>query len=388
MDAFNFYMPVDIHFGKGRIAELGALTAKYGSRAMLITTPWIEAQRPLFEAAIASMTKAGVTVTVLDQVCPNPTVDMADKGAALARDNQVDAVVGIGGGRSLDAAKAIAVGASHPGSVWDYVVSAPKRPTAATLPVITVPTTAGTGAHITQGAVITNTALEHKSAIVDRNLFPKACIVDPDLTATLPKRAWAATGFDSFTHAFESFIHNSFIMPIGPVALKAMQLIIENLPKVLADATDEEARTNMSYADTLSGISNANVGTTLPHAMGQAVSGHFPQIAHGEALALIYRAVLEYTCESCEEKFAKVACLFNPELAVLSTGEAARALPEEISRFLGKIGLNPTCRTLGIPEAALESLAASAMSYSDTYAHPRVPAQEEVLALYRQCVGA
>lgn len=388
MDAFNFYMPVDIRFGKGRIAQLGELAASFGKRAMLVTTPWIEAQRPLFEAAIASMNQAGLAVTVFDAVCPNPTVDMLDRGAALARENNVDVVVGIGGGSSLDSAKAIAVGATHPGSVWDYVVSASKRPTAATLPVITVPTTSGTGAHITQGAVITNTELEHKSAIVDRNLFPKACIVDPDLTATLPKRAWAATGFDSFTHAFESFIHNGFIMPIGPVALKAMGLIIENLPRVLENVNDEEARVNMAYADTLSGISNANVGTTLPHAMGQAVSGHFPQIAHGEGLALVYRAILAYTCQSCESKFAQVARLFNPELNALCDGEAAQALPGEMGRFLKKIGLTPTCRSLGIPEEALEKLAESAMHYSDTYAHPRVPTQQEVLALYRQCLDA
>lgn len=387
MNTFNIYMPVNILFGKGRIHEIGTLASRFGRHAMLVTTPWIEAQKPLFEGIIENLRKENMAVTVFDQVCPNPTTDMIDEAAAIARQNQVDVIIGAGGGSSLDAAKAIAVGATHPGSVWDYVVVGPETPTGKTLPIITIPTTAGTGAHITQGAVITNTALRHKSAIVNWALFPKACIVDPDLTATLPLRAWAATGFDSMTHAMESYIHKDHIHPIDQVALKAITLIIENLPKVLADPKDEEARACMSYADTLSGISNANVGTVLPHAMGQAISGMFPKIAHGEALAVVYEAVAEFTLNDCVERYACLARLFDPALNELSDEDAAKQFPAQIAAFLSRINLRPTFKTLDIPAEALEQLSESSMHYADTYAHPRVPGVQEVRAIYEKCLG-
>ena len=142
----------------------------------------------------------------------------------------------------------------------------------------------------------------------------------------------------------------------------------------------------MAYADTLAGISNANVGTVLPHAMGQAVSGMFPRIAHGESLALVYRAVLSFTCDACTERFAHLARLFCPELANAPELEAAQALADGMGAFLDSIELNPTLETLEIPTQALEELARVTMLYSDTYAHPRIPTQAEVLSLFHKCV--
>lgn len=384
MSMFQLYMPVRILFGRGRIQEIGSLAARMAKRVMLVTTPWTDAQRGIFQGIVENLERAGVAVTLFDQVCPNPTAESVDLAARAARRTGAELIIGVGGGSSLDAAKAVAVGAAHPGSVWDYIVSGKSRPTEATLPVIAVPTTSGTGAHITQGAVISHAG--RKSAIVDSVLFPKACIVDPDLTVTLPRRAWAATGFDALTHALESFIHKDRIRPIDSVALKAVALIIKYLPRVLNDPTDAEARENMAYADTLAGISNANVGTVLPHAMGQAVSGMFPRIAHGESLALVYRAVLSFTCDACTERFAHLARLFCPELANAPELEAAQALADGMGAFLDSIELNPTLETLEIPTQALEELARVTMLYSDTYAHPRIPTQAEVLSLFHKCV--
>lgn len=382
---FSFYMPVDIRFGEGRIAEIGSLSAGFGRRVMLATTPWPQAQRPMFERVIRSLEEAGLRVTLFDEVSPNPTVEQLERAVQIARREGIDVLLGVGGGSAMDAAKAIAVGVTNEGPLWDYSVSMGKAIAAKPLPIVLVPTTAGTGAHITQGAVVTNTALKHKSAIIGRALFPSACIVDPELTLTLPHAIRACTGFDAFSHAFESFIHRGGSFAVDSLAMLAMRLIVQNLERALADPTDRDAICSLSYADTLSGICNANAGTTLPHSMGQAISGMFPRVAHGEALAAVYPAVLRRTWEAAPKKFAAVAALFDPKWGAAPEREAACALPGEIEGFLKRTGLTMTLSAFGVrPEDAGE-LAKSAQRYSDTGAHPLVLDAEQIRELYLAC---
>jgi len=178
MKAFNYYAPTEIIFGCGRVQEIGSITAQYGKKALLVTVPEFPEVKELYEKVKKSLRENGVEVVHFDGVIPNPTTDVVTEGANMAKAAGVDVVIGLGGGSSIDTAKAIAVEATHPGTAWDYNCHTP-GPTSATLPIIAIGTTAGTGSQCTQCAVITKTSEKDKSAIWHKNIFPKVAIVDP-----------------------------------------------------------------------------------------------------------------------------------------------------------------------------------------------------------------
>ena len=384
---FNFFMPVDIRFGEGRIVEIGQLAALYGKKAMLITTPWNEAQRPVFEKVAALLEDEGITVVVYDRVCPNPTVDIIDEGSMLARKESVDVLIGVGGGSSLDTAKSISIGATHQGSIWDYIATSPKQPGNNALPTITVGTTAGTGAHITYGAVITNSAMALKSGVVSKAIIPKACIVDPELTYSMPPHLTAITGFDVFTHAFESYINKSNNIMIDHFALEAINIVVDHLPLVQKDGQNKQSRRMMAYADTLAGICITNMSTTLFHAMGMAVGGRFPDVAHGESLAAVYPVILDFSWQQCIERFAAIARIFDPKLNGATDEQAAQSLSDIITEFLERIGARLSLNDFHITEQDCDSLTEAAMMFTDIYAHPRVPDFNQIRELYRIAAG-
>lgn len=298
MDSFSYFQPTEIIFGTGRVRETGAVVRRYGTRCLLVTGSRASALRPVYEAVTESLKGAGVAVVHFDGVVPNPTVDCVDSGAALARKHEVDVVLGVGGGSSMDSAKAIAVGAVHDGSAWDYLFFRQKQPTVRTLPVVAVSTTSGTGSQVTQVAVITETGSRTKSAIYNPRVFPRACIVDPALMVTLPAHVTASTGFDAFCHAFEAFIHPRCSPYVALLATEAMRLVAGNLERVIGTGSDLEARANMAWADTLAGLCIASAGVTLPHGIGMTISGACPRVMHGESLAVTYPEFVRFTWES------------------------------------------------------------------------------------------
>ena len=214
--------------------ELGQVARRFGGRTFLVTV----AETPPLAGQFASVKRilsgAGLEVAHYDGVVPNPTVASIDAGARLAGDFGAQSVIGLGDGSSMDSAKAIAVAATHPGSCWDYLFYK-QAPTAATLPIIAVTTTSGTGSHATQVAVITNPATRDKSAIYHSNVYPKVSIVDPELMVSLPASVTAATGFDVLCHAFEATLHPDSSPLVELFAWEALERVIGQLPKVLAD---------------------------------------------------------------------------------------------------------------------------------------------------------
>lgn len=379
MKNFTTFLPTEVSFGNGAIAKLPELVLRYGNRALMVTTPWEGKQAEAFAKIKADLEANGIYVVVHPEVVPNPTSALINAGVAKVKEENLQVMIGVGGGSSIDSAKAIAVGATHPGEAWDYVytnggpVDAEK-----VLPIIAVTTTSGTGSHVTKYAVFTNRDLEIKSTIVNPAVFPKCAIVDPELMTTLPEHQTASTGFDAFSHAFESYTNINANPLIDMVALHAIELIVENLPKAMADPENLEYRSNMALADTLAGISIANVGTTLPHSIGQPISGRFPSVTHGESLAVIYPQFLEFTYRNSVEKFAKVARMFDPALKEQDDLTAAAALSGCFKAFLQKIGMYTSLEALGVTDDKLPGVIRDAMDCPDTYVNPAVPTAEQV----------
>lgn len=377
MRAFTYCQPTEIRFGRGRIKELGEAARGFGTRCLLVTGPSSGATRQRTEAALASLRGAGLEVCHFDGVVPNPTTESITAGAAVARRHGAQLVIGLGGGSSMDSAKAIAVEATHEGTAWDYLFFK-KAPTEKTLPVIAVSTTSGTGSQVTQVAVLTQTATKTKSAIYHARIFPRVCIVDPELMITIPRHVTASTGFDAFAHAFEAFIHVGGSAYADVLAVEAMRTIRAFLPRAVSDAGDLEAREKMAWADTLAGLCIATAGVTLPHGIGMTISGFCPHVMHGESLAVTYPEFTRFTWSSAADKFAVMGRILDPSLENASQDEAAERSCAAMDAFLKQIDMWTSFERLNVSREELKAIADNSQVLPDYKNNPRIATREEI----------
>ncbi len=247
--------------------------------------------------------------------------------------------------------------------------------------LVVVSTTSGTGSQTTPVSVVTNSAERCKFALVDTRLFPRVGIVDPELVETLPPHPTASTGFDAFTHAFESYIHQNTSTHTDLCPLEVMRLVVEYLPRAIKDGFDKEARANLAWADTLAGSCIANAGTVLPHGIGMAIRGHAPHVRHGEALAVIYPEFMRYTYSSNTEKFATVAHLLDAKLDGKPDEFAAEASCDTMDGFLQNIGMYFTLKDLDVPEDELPAIADDLVKLPDYTVNPRVPDRDAIFGM-------
>jgi alcohol dehydrogenase class IV len=383
MKDFNYYQPTEIRFGQGRLNEIGEIVAKYGERCLLVTVAPFPALEPVFEKTKDLLKEAGVDVAHFDGVIPNPTTESITAGADMAKKHNADVVLGLGGGSSMDSAKAIAVEASHDGTCWDYLWFRDTQPTESTSPVIAVTTTSGTGSQVTQVAVVTNPAEQCKSAIYNPIVYPKVAVVDPELMLTVPEHITASTGFDIFTHAFETFIHCNASPYTDMMAIEAISIVVKHLPSLVKDGRDIKGRAALAWADTLAGLCIANAGVTLPHGMGMAIGGMYPHIMHGEALAVTYPEFVRFTSKSAVPQFAKLAGIFNPDLAAQPDQVAAEKAAEEMDKFLKSIGMWLSLKQFNVPEEELDELGESCMVLPDYQNNPRVATLDEIMGILK-----
>ncbi len=384
MKQFNYFAPTEIVFGCGRVNETGALASKFGKKALLVTVPEFNEIKELYAKVKQSLKNSNIEVMHYDGVIPNPTTKEVSKGAQMAKDFGAEMIIGLGGGSSMDCAKAIAVEASHEGSAWDYLHYT-AGPSEKTLPIIAIPTTAGTGSQTTPCSVITNTEKKDKSAIWHKNIFPRIAIVDPEVTVSMPASVTAQTGFDAFCHNFEAYLSVNSNPFVEIMALDAIRIIAEYLPKAIENGSDIEARSQMAWADTLGGLTNSSGGVTLPHGLGMQVGGHCPHVTHGQALAVIYPEFTRYTYKSAIEKFAAVGRIFNKALINESDETAAAKCCEELDTFLKKINLWIGFKDLKVSKEEIKDIAACGQVLGDYKNNPKVATLEEMEQMLLAC---
>lgn len=311
-------MPTQIRFGAGRINELKSICPKYGKRCLLVSRPINGSQKATYEKIANILSDTGVTLFHYDKVVPNPTIEGVEEGVAAAVKHNVDFVLGVGGGSVMDSAKLIAflhhkeakVNWEDAMNTYDHPFEYAKTPSSS-LPFIAVSTTSGSGSQCTQAAVVSDLKQKTKITLFHSNLFPKVAIIDPELMLTVPANVTAATGFDAFTHAFESFLGGRTSPQTEAMSLQVIEAVFKYLPKVIETPADLESRTHMAWADTLAGMCLANGGADLPHPLGEIIGGICPRISHGETLAIVYPEFLKYKSQIAGEKFDKVEKLLN-----------------------------------------------------------------------------
>ena len=312
--SFNFFTPTQLIFGSGRLEELKEVAPKYGSKCLLVCRPLEGSLKLTYQRVENLLNSVNVEVVFFDEIIPNPTIEGIEKGVITAVKNQVDFVLGVGGGSVMDSAKLIAllhdpegvinwgkalISYDHP---FNYVASKQH-----TLPFIAVSTTSGTGSQCTQAAVISDNQKKEKITLFHLDLFPKVAIIDPELMTSVPAGVTAATGFDAFTHAFESYLGGRTSPLTKQMSFQAIELVIENLPKAIKEPNNIDYRTQLAWADTLAGMCLSNGGADLPHPLGEIIGGICPRIAHGETLAMVYPSFLEYKKNIVPDKFKEIA---------------------------------------------------------------------------------
>mgnify|MGYP000330091190 CR=1 FL=1 len=337
--SFEFGTPTRVIFGWGEVKNVGEEVKKYGEKVLIVVDPFLKAT--IGEEIRTNLQRNGIESLIFSDVIPNPPSEKIDAGAAIAKDSKCEVIIGVGGGSALDTAKGIAVVAGSGGSSWDYVYRSDHEvrvPTKSTLPIIAIPTTAGTGSEVTLYAVITNTNLKEKSTIIHPRIFPKVAVVDPSLTVTMPPHLTATTGFDAFAHAVEAFISKKSNPYSNLMAIEAIKLLVENLPVAVADGENVDARIKVAYSATLAGIAISHAGTALPHAIGQAIGGRY-NAPHGETLAGCFLEVMKCTFIAAPKKFADLLNAMGEKASELSMRMKAEKAVEVMERFVNDIGL-------------------------------------------------
>jgi len=343
-------MPSQIRFGAGRISELNEISKNLGKKCLMVSRPVNGSQKETYKRINTILAEAGVSVFHFDEIIPNPTTEGVENGIKKALEHQVGFVLGVGGGSVMDSAKLIAFLYTENGKVdWEDAIEKYSNPFAigkspdSALPFVAVSTTSGTGSQSTQAAVVTDTANKNKVTIFHSGLFPSVSIIDPELMLSVPAHVTAATGFDAFTHAFESYLGNLTSPLTESMSLQAIKIVFDYLPKAIENSSDIEARTQLAWADTLAGMCLANGGAQLPHPLGEIIGGICPRVAHGETLAIVYPEFLKYKEPLAQEKFARVARYINSK-------DDTRSLSERIIALLETVKLSEALQRTNLTE--------------------------------------
>lgn len=302
--SISFHVPTNLVFGQGAVKKLHKQRLPGKKALIVISSGKSTRANGYLDTVQDQLTQAGVAYTVFDKILANPVLDNVMDGAACARENGCDFVLGLGGGSSIDAAKAIAMMAPNEGNYWDYVYGGTgggQRMKNKPLPIVAIPTTAGTGTELDAWTVITNEATSEKMSGGNKNTFPVLAIVDPELMLSVPPKFTAYQGFDALFHSTESYINKTNNIMRDMLALKAIECVGQNLATACTDGQNIQAREKVAFGSSLSGMVMSVDNLCSEHSLEHPLSAYHHEIAHGAGLIMISRAYYTYFVEHCPE---------------------------------------------------------------------------------------
>ena len=370
---FNYNLPVNLLFGRGRINEVGNEVAKYGKKALIVTGRGSTKKSGLLDKTVNLLKEANVECEIFDKVEQNPLTTTIYEGVDVIKETECDVVLGLGGGSIMDAAKSIAFSAKNPGDISEYIFGIKEGSEA--LPIILVPTTCGTGSEGNSFSVLTNPETKDKKSLRTNSIIAKASIIDLELMVTMPKSILASVGFDALAHNMEAYV-SKIGQPLTDMkSIYGIKLVAENLTKVYNDPNDLDAWEKVTLASTLGGMVIGVAGVTAPHGMEHPASGLY-DIVHGKGLAALTPVIVEKSWESDVEKYNDISKLLG--------GTDAKDCADAIRSFLEKIDLKVTLGDFGIKEKDVEWMTENCMKVSkpSIVNHPREFTIEEIKEIY------
>lgn len=381
---FGFFIPTVTLMGVGSHKELGNQIRTLGAKKPLIVTDKGITGAGITEK-IANMVKEdiGVSCAVFDETIPNPTDKNVHDGLEVYKSSGCDSIISLGGGSPHDCGKGIGIVATNGGKINDYEgvnKSAKNMP-----PFIAVNTTAGTASEMTRFCIITDTARKVKMAIVDWRVTPTVAINDPLLMAGMPPALTAATGMDALTHAVEAYVSTAATPVTDACALKAINLVAENLRAAVANGADMAARDQMAYAEYLAGMAFNNASLGHVHAMAHQLGG-FYDLPHGVCNAILLPHVSKFNLIAKMERFGDIAVAMGENIDGLSKRAAADVALESIKTLSRDVGIPAGLTELGVKEQDLKIMAENAQKDACGLTNPRCPTLDDVIQIYKNAL--
>jgi len=342
----------------------------------------------------ASLSDAGIESATYDGVEPNPTVSMVDEATEMVESEDCDFIVAVGGGSSIDVGKGASLMMTNPGEIADYEVTSAAEVMEEPIenhpmPLVTVPTTAGTGSEVDYWAVITDEEREFKMALGQSPLYPNGpylgaeiSLVDPALTATLPPRQTAATGFDAFSHALENHVSSACPPLVKPMTKDVMGRVTEYLPSAYDDG-EMEAREQMMFSSHLAGICENFAGFGAIHSLAETTGGMYPEVPHGEAIAAYTPAAMRFNIEGVPGRYAEVAESMGLDVSGLSEEDAALEAVAAVEDLIDRVDLPSSLRELGVDEDDLPEIAEKSLDTIEIHDNPREADADDLLEVAR-----
>ena len=383
---YNF--PESIHFGWGETENIGRLAKGLGfTRALIVTDEGVE-RVGLLNGVKTSLKGEDISFETFNGVQPNPTDLNVEEGVKAYRETDCDAVIAVGGGSPMDAAKGIVLMTRHPGNLREYYSGAdPRRPVTSDVPpFIAVPTTSGTGSEASRGGIITDTSENRKRVIGSRHLLPKTVVLDPQLTVSMPPRLTAYTGLDALSHSIEAFVVDSYAPLADAFAREGMRLVAESLVRAYDAGEDRRAREDMMLASTM-GAMAFHKGLGVVHSLAHQLS---PQVGipHGAACGIMLPHAIRFNVgegparDRTAIRYAEVASIFGVEAEGLTTADLAMKAAEVVDKLLIRFSVPTKLGDWGASEEDLDVMARNAMLDHCHGRNPRPCTEADMRALY------
>ncbi|WP_075618856.1 iron-containing alcohol dehydrogenase [Paenisporosarcina indica] len=371
---FRYEVPTAIEFGSGYINTLANHVKQLnGTKVLIVGDPGV-LQAGIISKLEAPLKLAGIPFVIFTEVGMEATIESVDLGVDFARRENCNLVVGVGGGSALDTAKSIGIMLKHPGTIRDYIgidlVPGPG------VPVIAVPTTAGTGSELTRFAVLSDKKAQAKLSVGSMYVCPVLALCDPELTLTLPAHLTAATGMDALTHAMESYV-NKATQPISEtLSLQSMKLIAKSLRLAVVQGENLDARSDMLLASSIAAMAFNTTRLGLAHALAMPLGAHF-KIPHGVVNAILLPEVMKFNLIGNMEKYKEIAKIFGENVDGLSDREAAESAVKAVRQLNKDIGITQTLSDYGVEEGHLDFIVEEAMLSGNVPVNPVKPTLED-----------
>lgn len=370
------------YFGRGSRTKLADEIKNRGYRNILLVSDRVLKEANVEKMVSEVLDNAGITYFEYLDIKPNPTVKNVQDGLRVAQMNNIDAIVAVGGGSVIDTAKAISIIMTNPEHSGVVSLAGAVETRNKGVPLMALPTTAGTAAEVTINYVITDELNMKKMVCVDVHDIPICSIVDPDLMQQMPQSLAASTGMDALTHAMEGYITKAGWLIPDMFHINAMALIYKNLESA-ANEKDEIAIEKMAYAQYIAGMGFSNVGLGIVHSMAHSL-GAFFDTPHGVANALLLPHVLKFNGQVCPELYKNMGRAFGLDMNNLSDEEAVDKVVEAVKELSKKLGIPQTLREIGIPQEMITSLANQAINDPCTPGNPRDVTVEDIISIYQE----
>ena len=377
-------LPRILQIGAGASKEVGVILKSMGLRRPLIVTDKIMVQLGYIESIMECMSDAEISADVFDDTVPEPTVSSIQAGVDQVRSGHYDCIIALGGGSPIDSAKAIAILGKYGGEMRDYKF--PRIVDEPGLPIIAIPTTAGTGSEVTKVTVITDETTDEKMMCLGAGFMPTVALVDYELSLSVPARTTADTGIDAMTHAIEAYVSKKASLYTDTQAIAALKLLGPNLRRAFHDGSDQQAREQMMLGATLAGAAFSNASVALVHGMSRPIGASY-HVPHGLSNAMLLPAVTEYSIPAAADRYADCARAIGVADENDTTETANRKLMDELHALNKELQV-PSPEAFGIDRehflGNLSAMANQALSSGSPANNPRVPDAKDIIELYKK----